>query len=292
MVIKKYNANSGWFKESSRHSLARRGIKTGTKLNYASMPMKKGGMPVSIQSLSGNDEQKFDVGYGGTSVGIKKLPTDKELMQDADEIVAEYDSDNIENSDDEDSDNEIKIPQKFISNDDTISVVDKDLSDLESASEPFIGSSWSDKLKDGLKNLIAKGVQSYKDLDVSGINDHLAEIKENEIDLNDRINVLRGLKSKIQSAKFRDKAGVKLQIDELKRVNALLAVPNKLLANVKTVREDLETRKKRIISNESRLRKNDDRMNNGKKGVDKDSFGYIMTHLDESIDSIKKPKRK
>jgi hypothetical protein len=32
--MKKYNANSGWFNESRRHSLARKGVKTGRK-DYA-----------------------------------------------------------------------------------------------------------------------------------------------------------------------------------------------------------------------------------------------------------------
>jgi hypothetical protein len=32
--MKKYNANSGWFRESARHSLARRGIRTGRKIDY------------------------------------------------------------------------------------------------------------------------------------------------------------------------------------------------------------------------------------------------------------------
>src|SRR3990172_2111151 len=35
--MKKYNANSGWFNESQRHALARQGIKTGRKIDYAEM---------------------------------------------------------------------------------------------------------------------------------------------------------------------------------------------------------------------------------------------------------------
>jgi hypothetical protein len=33
--MKKYNANSGWFNESKRHSLARLGVKTGRKVDYS-----------------------------------------------------------------------------------------------------------------------------------------------------------------------------------------------------------------------------------------------------------------
>jgi hypothetical protein len=41
MKMKKYNANSGWFKESARHSLARRGIRTGRRLTDTGLGLSK-----------------------------------------------------------------------------------------------------------------------------------------------------------------------------------------------------------------------------------------------------------
>jgi coenzyme F420-reducing hydrogenase delta subunit len=39
--MKKYNANSGWFRESARHSLARRGIRTGRRLTDTGLGLSR-----------------------------------------------------------------------------------------------------------------------------------------------------------------------------------------------------------------------------------------------------------
>ena len=216
--MNKYNTRQkygqGWFLEPTRHSLARRGISTGRK-SYA-------------KDISLSDRITYE------PVTITP-PREEEVMRDADTVVAESEEKRvIEPVDELEYEPETAEPKTSeevfepeISSE--ISIEDE-LSELEASEQPVnvLQKTWKDRIKEYLKS----GLQAYRDTNVSGIQKHISNIEEEEINIKDRVMLLNELKQKIMSKEHRDDVGFSQQLRQVNRINKLLSEPQRHLNTI------------------------------------------------------------
>lgn len=275
--MKKYSKGNavgmGWHKESQRHRLARLGVKTGKKVSYATTS--------PIRPMNNNINQN-DVSYTPTSVSVTDIPNDDEIMNDVEGVVAEQ---NVQ-GEIEDVNTQLGLPEKILKSFKSTEVnsVEKDLTELESEAQPLIKNSWSDNAGNFVNDIFAKGVQAYKDLDINGISEHVSSLELKKEEIEERVNIIEDLKSKIKSPEYRKSSGITQQLEDLKRVNNLLKQPKTKLASAVNMINKLTQRKLRLEQGQALDA-------SGKKPVNKDSLFYIMGHLDESIDDVNKKKK-
>ena len=217
--MRKYG--KGWFLESRRHALARQGVKTGRK-NYAK--------DVSISGIT----------YEPTTVGAEKIK-EEEVMKDVDGIVAETKEERFVTPEEE-----IEIPQEELTAFE--SEVESELSSIEAEHNPLnvVKTSWGEKVGKNIKKYTSLAVQAAKDLNIRGIDKHVDNLKEERIAVEDKINVLKDLKTKISSSQYKKDAGLSKQLSMLKRINKLAAEPHIHLRKIDRTVTSLEARRARL----------------------------------------------
>jgi hypothetical protein len=238
--MKKYNANSGWFQERKRHSLARLGVKTGhrQKPDLASISMN--GM--NYKTVEPQMEQEAEVSYSPTTVSSAPIPSDEQIMQDADGIMAESESE-AEAVEPVLEYEEPEIDETQIGED--ADEVDIELADLEADASPVTGkTNWKDALKNVGKS-VGMGIISFYGSDSGGshVDSKIDELNMHKDELVTKVGIIQSVKNKILSPEYRQKHGIKAQLDSLKRVDNILSEPKHGIAKLNEAIGQLKLKK-------------------------------------------------
>jgi hypothetical protein len=248
--MKKYNANSGWFREQQRHRLARLGVKTGRKQADFAMMNK----PMYQSQIAQNEEQ--EVSYEPETFSTGEAPSEEQVMSDAGEISAssEYETESEPQTLNEmtgmnEIGNEPEKPEYS-------SKISEELTELEKEENPSnaIVQSWGEKMQAQLKEITAGVISFYGGSPADMYNDKVSRLEQQKFETEDRIGLLNDLRKQVLSPQNRAEIGIKEQMVELKRIDKLLSSPQIHLRKVElgisdaTKRRDLQLRKPASVS--------------------------------------------
>lgn len=218
--MKKYG--KGWHNDSERHRLARMGVKTGRRspMDYAS---------VSLDNLK----------YEPVSISSPEVetPSDQEVMGDVDTIVAGSDIE-IEQPDVQDVDVDLDtLPAP------KVDFVEDEIKELEAdmASYHPLKKTFKERITDtvkGIANFYTNGSGNLTSIDRDL--ERLAITKE---ELQTRIGLIQKIKNDVLSDKYKQDVGVGKQLQQLRRVDTLLAEPKRQLGKTNATITTLNRKK-------------------------------------------------
>jgi hypothetical protein len=255
--------NTGWFRESERHSLARKGVRTGRKTDYA------------------KDFAFGGVTYSPTSISTKLPPelSEKRVMGDVDNIIAETAPFESEIAETEYQVGEKRISPKDFERDD----IDEELEELEDDFPDELPKEKGYKALKGKIIEVLKGAyQALGDKNKAGIASHLKRLEEHKAPLQERIQILQSLKKKIMSEAYREKHGVSRQLEQLDRINKIISSPKGELSKIDSHIDELTSRMARIEEKE---------ITGGVGSGEKKSGGGILGGIFPSFDEIIHPEK-
>ena len=228
-MVSKYK-KSGWFNESQRHSLARKGIRTGKRYpDYASEALTIGG--VSYEPVT-----------------VTTIPREDSIMKDADQIVAESQETSLV------SPTTFQIGEEAFSRErfekelekEVSDEIEKDIRELEFKPAQVIKKKPWERIRSSIIETLKGAYQAYRDNDKVGIESHLNRLDSQKEKISERIELIQKLKDEVKSSSYRQKFGVAKQLKQLERIDKILESPKKELMNIDHHINVLENKKARL----------------------------------------------